>query len=132
MNDNIDGLTNEEVIKLRKIHGNNKLTSKKKVTVLNLIIESLNDPIVKILLIALGIKILLIFNKTDLFETIGIATAVFLASFISVLSEYGSEKAFEKLNEENNQIEVKVIRNKNDLELKNLRRINDTTFIEGR
>ena len=113
MNDNIDGLTNEEVIKLRKIHGNNKLTSKKKVTVLNLIIESLNDPIVKILLIALGIKILLIFNKTDLFETIGIATAVFLASFISVLSEYGSEKAFEKLNEENNQIEVKVIRNKN-------------------
>ena len=60
MNDNIDGLTNEEVIKLRKIHGNNKLTSKKKVTVLNLIIESLNDPIVKILLIALGIKILLI------------------------------------------------------------------------
>lgn len=113
MNDNIDGLTNEEVIKSRKENGTNKLTSKKKVTILKLILESLNDPIVKILMIALGIKILLIFNKTDLYETIGIALAVFLASFISVISEYGSEKAFEKLSEENNQINVKVIRNKN-------------------
>ncbi len=110
MNNNIKGLTKEEVIESRRINGTNKLTNKKKITILNLIIESLNDPIVKILLIALAIKILLIFNKTDLYETVGIAIAIFLSSFISVLSEYGSEKAFEKLNEENNQIEVKVIR----------------------
>ncbi len=112
MNNNISGLTDEEIIKSRKLYGNNMITNKKKVTILSLIIESFNDPIVKILLMALAIKLLLIFNKNDLFETIGIAIAVFLASFISVISEYGSEKAFEKLNEENALTDVKVIRNK--------------------
>ena len=111
MSNNINGLTNEEVLSSRKKYGRNIITNKKKTTLLSLIIESLNDPIVKILLIALGIKILLIFNRTDMYETIGIAIAVFLASFISVISEYGSEKAFEKLNEENSSIDVKVIRN---------------------
>ncbi|MGM9878338.1 MAG: calcium-translocating P-type ATPase, PMCA-type [Bacilli bacterium] len=112
MNTNkINGLNEEEVIKNRKAFGDNKLTNKKKVTIFSLILESLNDPIVKILLIALAVKVLLIFNKNDLFETLGIAIAVFLASFISVISEYGSEKAFERLNEENNMIDVKVIRN---------------------
>lgn len=111
MKDNIKGLTYEEVNESRKKYGTNKITNKKKNTILNMIIESLNDPIVKILLIALGIKVLLIFNRTDLYETIGIAIAIFLSSFISVISEYGSEKAFDKLNEENNSIDVKVIRN---------------------
>lgn len=111
MNDNIKGLTNEEVKESRRKHGINKLTNQKKKTLLYLILESLNDPIVKILLIALGIKVLMIFNKTDLYETIGIAIAIFLSSFISVLSESSSEKSFEKLNEENNKINVKVIRN---------------------
>ena len=111
MKDNIKGLTYKEVNESRKKYGTNKITNKKKNTILNMIIESLNDPIVKILLIALGIKVLLIFNRTDLYETIGIAIAIFLSSFISVISEYGSEKAFDKLNEENNSIDVKVIRN---------------------
>lgn len=131
MNDNIDGLTNEEVNKSRKIHGTNSITNKKKVTIFSLLIESLNDPIVKILLIALAVKTMLIFNRTDLFETIGIAVAVFLASFISVISEYGSEKAFEKLNEENNQIIVKAIRNRNK-QLINIEEIvvNDILILE--
>ena len=111
MKDNIKGLTYEEVNESRKRYGINKITNKKSNTLLNMIIQSLNDPIVKILLIALGIKVLIIFNKTDLYETIGIAIALFLSSFISVISEYGSEKAFDKLNEENNSIDVKVIRN---------------------
>lgn len=113
MKDNIKGLNNEEVNKSRKLYGSNKLINKKKTTIFMMIIESLNDPIVKILLIALGIKVLMIFNKTDLYETIGIAIAIFLSSFISVLSESGSEKAFERLNEENNKVNVKVIRNYN-------------------
>ena len=107
----ISGLTDFEIKNSQKKYGTNRLTNKKKTTIFELIIESLNDPIVKILLIALGIKVLIILNKTDLYESLGIAIAVFLASFISVISEYGSEKAFEKLNEENNSINVKVIRN---------------------
>ena len=109
---NISGLNNEQILKSRQLHGKNIFLNRKKVTVMGLFIESLSDPIVKILLIALGIKLLLIFNKNDIYETVGIAIAVFLASLISVISEYGSEKAFEKLNEENNNIKVKAIRNK--------------------
>ena len=40
-------------------------------------------------------------NKNiDWFETLGILIAVFLASFISTISEYGNEKAFKKLQEQ--------------------------------
>ena len=105
------GLTDKEVINNRSKYGSNKLTSKKKNTFLKLVIESLSDPIIKILLIALAIKILFLFQDSNIFETLGIAVSVFLATFISALSEYGSEKAFEKLSEENSIIKVKVLRN---------------------
>ena len=111
MNNNNCGLSSEEVIKSRKKYGSNKIINKKKNTFLSLIIESLNDPIIKILLFALCIKILFLFHDSNIYETLGIAISIFLASFISALSEYGSEKAFEKLEEENNNINVKVLRN---------------------
>lgn len=108
---NIKGLTEDEVKKSRNEHGNNTITHYKKNTLFNLILESLNDPIIKILLIALGVKILFLFHDSDIYETIGIIVAIILASVISSLSEYGSEKAFEKLSNETSLINVKVIRN---------------------
>lgn len=107
----IKGLTKEEVLNNRKLYGNNKITEKKKTTILSLIIESLNDPIIKILLIALGIKILFFINDSDIYETIGIIIAIILATVISSLSEYGSEKAFQKLSNTTNNILVKAYRN---------------------
>ena len=107
----IKGLTKEEVINNRKLYGSNKITEKKKTTILSLIIESLNDPIIKILLIALGIKILFFINDSDIYETIGIIVAIILATVISSLSEYGSEKAFQKLSNTTNNILVKAYRN---------------------
>ena len=114
MNTNINkGLTSKEVLISRKKYGSNKLTIKKKHTLLKLIIESLSDPIIKILLVALAIKIVFLFKNSNIYETLGIALAVFLASFISAISEYGSEKAFERLNQENRVLKVKVLRNSN-------------------
>lgn len=107
----IKGLTTEEVLNNRKLYGSNKITEKKKTTILSLIIESLNDPIIKILLIALGIKILFFINDSDIYETIGIIVAIILATVISSLSEYGSEKAFQKLSNTTNNILVKAYRN---------------------
>ena len=104
------GLSEKDVIKSRKINGSNKFEYKKKNTFLKLVIESFNDPIIKILLFALGIKILFLFKDSNIYETLGIAVAVFLACFISAISEYGSEKAFERLSNENNDIKVKVLR----------------------
>ena len=104
-------LNDEEVLLNRKKYGSNKITSKKRNTFFNLFIESLGDPIIKILLIALGIKVVFLFKNFDWFETLGILIAIFLASFISTISEYGSEKAFDRLQEESSKIKCKVKRN---------------------
>ena len=47
------GLNNEEVLKSRKEYGSNKITDKKQDGFIKLLIESLGDPIIKILLIFL-------------------------------------------------------------------------------
>ena len=98
------GLSSKEVINRRNKYGSNKLTSKNKNSFIKLVFESLSDPIIKILLIALAIKVIFLFKDSDIYETVGIFIAIFLATIISTLSEYGSEKAFEKLNEENSII----------------------------
>ena len=49
----LTGLTNDEVLKSRKMYGTNSISKLKKHTFLSLLIESFGDPIIKILLIAL-------------------------------------------------------------------------------
>ena len=105
------GLTDKEVEINREKYGSNTLPNPKRRTVLNLIIESFGDPIIKILLIAFAIKIVFMFRDFNWYETLGILIAIFLATFISTISEYGSEAAFKKLQEENKDILVKVYRN---------------------
>ncbi len=108
---NYNGLNDDEVLVSRKEYGTNELTKVKQKTFFKMLLESLGDPIIKILLIALGIKLLFIFSKYDWYETIGIAIAVMLASFISTISEYGSEAAFKRLQEDASKTKVKVYRN---------------------
>lgn len=108
---NIKGLTEEEVVTSRRKYGTNEISKVKKNSFLRLLLESLGDPIIKILLIALAVKVVFLFRSFDWFETLGILIAIFLASFISSISEYGSEKAFQRLGEEAAMIKVKVKRN---------------------
>lgn len=105
------GLTDEEVLKQREKYGSNELKEVKKNSFLKLFIETLGDPMIKILLIVLGIKLVFLFADCDWFETLGIFIAIFIASLISTISEYGSDKAFQKLLESNNLKEAKVKRN---------------------
>ena len=104
------GLTNEEVVKSRLEFGTNELDIKKQKKFLNLLLESLGDPIIKILLIALAVKTIFLFKDFDFYETIGIFIAILLATFISTISEYGSEKAFNKLQEDSLKLKSKVRR----------------------
>ena len=105
------GLSNEEVELNRKKYGTNSITNVKQKGFFKLLLESLGDPIIKILLIALAIKVVFLFQDSNYFETLGILIAIFLASFISTISEYGSEAAFRRLQEESSKILVKVLRN---------------------
>lgn len=107
----INGLTDKEVIESRKKYGINTISQTKKNSFFKLFLESLGDPIIKILIIALIVKIIFLFRDFDLFETLGIIVSILAASLVSTISEYGSEAAFKKLEEESSKINVKVIRN---------------------
>ena len=107
---NTNGLSNDEVVKSRDKYGTNALVMVNKDSFFKQFIRSLGDPIIKILLIALGIKTVFLIQDFDWYETVGIVIAIFLASFISTISEYGSEKAFIKLQSEAEAIKVKIRR----------------------
>lgn len=107
-----NGLTKEEVIKNREQYGSNALENIDKISFFKKLLESLGDPIIRILIIALGIKMVFLIKDFDWYETVGIVIAIFIASFISTISEYGSEQAFQKLQMEASKIKCKVKRNK--------------------
>lgn len=113
-----NGLNKKEVINNRTLYGKNVLDSKENESFIKLFIESLGDPIIRILLIALGIKTVFLISNFDWYETVGIVVAILIASLISTVSEYGSQKAFERLQEESSKIRTKVIRNKKIEEIK--------------
>lgn len=121
---NKNGLTSDEVIKNRKKYGNNSLTKKNNDTFFKLLLETLSDPIIKILLIALGIKTIFLIKDFDWYETVGIVIAIMVASLISSISEYGSMRAFNKLTEETSLIKVRTKRDNKVIEIP----INDVVY----
>ena len=127
-----NGLSDEEVKKYRTLYGDNEIKRTKKNSFFKLFLESLGDPMIKILLIVLALKFVFLFADNDWFETLGVLIAIFLASFISSISEYGSSKAFESLLSKNSVKEVKVKRN-NKVILININDIvvNDTVSLNS-
>ena len=111
------GLSETEVVASRTKYGTNEITKVKKNTFVKLLLESLGDPIIKILLIALAIKVIVLFRNFDWYETIGILIAILLASFISSISEYGSEQAFNRLQEESSKTKARVKRDGKIIEI---------------
>jgi len=104
------GLTPAEAEASARNHGTNALTKKASVGFVKRYIASFGDPIIRILLVALGVNLLLLFRDANWYESVGIAVAVLLATLISTLSEYGSESAFDKLQEEAANIKCRVKR----------------------
>jgi magnesium-transporting ATPase (P-type) len=100
ISESLRGLTSREAELSRKSHGANILTPQKQKSFIRHFFENMKDPVIKILLCALCVNLLFVFKDGDIAETIGIAISVFLATFISTLSERGSEAAFKRLNEE--------------------------------
>ena len=105
----MNGLTDAEVKVNREKYGTNDIEKTKNKNFINIFVDNLGDPIIKILLIALAVKLVFLMKDFNWYETIGIVVAILLASIVSTISEYGSEKAFEKLQEEASQITSKVL-----------------------
>lgn len=91
------GLGAEEVEASRARHGENVLPRKRGKSFAARFFENLGDPVIKILLFALAVNIVLVIRGGDVAESIGIGVSVFLAAFISALSETGGENAARKL-----------------------------------
>ena len=91
------GLTRKEVLLSREKHGENTLKKRKRKGFFRQYLSSFSDPIIRILLIALAINLLFLIKSRNVTETVGISVAVFLSTFVSTVSEYGSESAFEQL-----------------------------------
>ena len=104
------GLSSAQVQASRQQHGSNRLTESKENRLLSRFLSGFSDPIIRILLIALCINLLFMLRGAPWFETAGIAAAVFLATFISALSEYGSDAAFHRMQTEAANVTCRVRR----------------------
>jgi magnesium-transporting ATPase (P-type) len=105
------GLSPEEVESSRRKNGRNVISPAKRKGFMRKFLENLGDPVVKILIGALIINIIFMFKRANWVETAGIAVSILLATFISTLSEHGSQNAFERLCRESGQTLCRVIRN---------------------
>ena len=88
------GNRSKDVPTLRRMYGANTFTKKPRKSFAVQYLSAFGDPIIKILLVALALNLIIAFHNADIYEPLGIAIALFLATFVSTLSEYGSESAF--------------------------------------
>ena len=114
------GLTSKEVEDSRKKHGSNILTPPKKTSLWVQFMEKFEDPIIRILLFAWVLAMIISAihcwgpdqkGLEAFIEPVGIFFAIMLASTIGFFFEAKAAKAFEVLNQVNDDIPVTVIRN---------------------
>lgn len=107
----IRGLNQTEAEQSRIKYGTNEIKGRKKATFWDKYWANFDDPIIKILLIALGINVFFTFlGKVDWFECFGILISVLLATCVSTFSEYKNENAFQKIQSEAENVLCKVYR----------------------
>lgn len=104
------GLSENQVIKSREAYGENKLTPHKRKGFLKSFLSGLNDPIIKVLIVALIINIIVMLPNVNWFESGGICATIIISTLVSTISEYSSENAFERLKEKNDTSATIVIR----------------------
>lgn len=107
----IIGLNLEQVAASKQKYGDNRMTEQESESFWSKLIGNFGDPMIKILCVALLINVVFAFlGQTEWYESVGIAIAVILATFVSTFSEYKNENAFRKLQEEASRIYCKVYR----------------------
>ena len=113
-----NGLTQAEVERSRRLHGNNLLTPPEKDPVWKQFLEKFEDPIIRILLIALllsiGVSSYQLITGAEgwsvMLEPLGIFVAVMLATCVGFFFEQSANKKFELLNQSEDEQQVTVYR----------------------
>ncbi|OQA84431.1 MAG: Calcium-transporting ATPase [Lentisphaerae bacterium ADurb.Bin242] len=118
---NKHGLTYQQVLESREKHGANVLTPPPKDPWWIEFLESFKDPIIIILLVALGLSVAVSFYQyftghetaSVFFEPAGILVAILLATVVGFCFEQSANAKFEILNKVNDDTPVKVFREGN-------------------
>jgi calcium-translocating P-type ATPase len=106
------GLSNSQVEESRKLNGSNVLTKQEVESFWDKYKGNFEDPIIRILLVALVINVIFVFvGKSHWYESAGIAIAVLLATLVGTWSEHKNESTFQQLQEDASKIKCKVFRN---------------------
>lgn len=112
------GLSSTQVQAARRECGSNALSQPPQKTFGKKLWENFQDPMLKILLLALLVNALFAsYGQEDWLETAGIFLAIILAALVSTWSEYSSENAFQKLQAEASRICCRVWRDGESTEL---------------
>ena len=110
MKKELRGLDSNEVKKSFELYGNNELVREKKKTFIKRFIENLSDPIIRVLMIALGLQLIFTLGEVNYFEIGGILAAILLSTTVSTISEHRSESAFERMQSDSEDGRVTVMR----------------------
>lgn len=113
------GLTDAEVTASREKYGINTLTPPEKISLWSQFLDKFRDPIIRILLVALGLSVLVscyqYFTGAEslhvFLEPLGILVAILLATCVGFAFEVNANRKFDVLNQVNDDTLVKVIRN---------------------
>lgn len=134
-----NGLNQEQVEESRRKFGDNVLTEPEKEPLWRQFLEKFQDPIIRILLIALCLSVAVSLYQlfagseswTVLLEPLGVFLAVMLATCVGFVFEVSANKKFDLLNLSNDERKVTVMRNGmiNQIERKNVV-VGDTVIIE--
>ncbi|MDR1392290.1 MAG: calcium-translocating P-type ATPase, PMCA-type [Clostridiales bacterium] len=106
------GLNDVQVKLSREKNGLNEIIFENKNTFWGKYFGNFKDPLIKILLAALCINLMFVFfGKVSWYETVGIFISIMISTFVSTISEYKNENAFEKIRDEASKTMCKVYRN---------------------
>ena len=113
------GLSDAQVVASRQLHGDNVLTPPEREPLWKQFLGKFDDPLIKILLVALvlsvGLSVYECFGlnmgSSVFFEPLGIFLAVTLATLVGFLVEVNANKKFRLLNQSDDHVKVKVMRN---------------------
>ena len=113
------GLTDEQVLESRRVHGDNVLTPAARESLFRKFLHKFQDQLIIILLVAATLSILvacyeffvLDFGVSIFFEPLGIVIAILLATGLAFYFEVRAEREFAVLTQVNDDIPVRVVRN---------------------
>lgn len=109
--DSNNGLRSDNVKKNREKYGSNEIAPAPKDPLWKQYLEKFKDPTIIILCICAAISVFIgIYHQDVPWEGVGIFIAIAIATGVGFFSEYKADQAFETLKRDNENIQVKVIR----------------------